>query len=119
MPSSRAVRSSSDESQGEGTMATSVQEPRPIIPALGPFYEKSGDPAWLVVRATAGGMLLVHGITKLTTSSIATFAANSMARRGIEPAVAAPHLIFFFENLGALCIILALFTRPFAAPFFL
>ena len=64
-------------------MATSVQEPRPIIPALGPFYEKSGDLAWLVVRATAGGMLLVHGITKLTTSSIAVFATNSMARRGI------------------------------------
>ena len=92
-------------------MTTSVQEPRPIIPALGSFYDQSRDLSWLVVRATAGGMLLVHGITKLTTSSIATFAANSMARRGIEPAVAAAYLIFFLETVGAICIILGLFTR--------
>ena len=99
-------------------MATSVQEPRPIIPALGPFYDQSRDLSWLVVRATAGGMLLVHGIIKLTTSSIATFAANSMARRGIEPAVAAAYLIFFLETVGAVCIIVGLFTRLFAAMIF-
>ena len=64
-------------SRGEGTMATSVQEPTPIIPALGSFYEKSRDLSWLVVRLTAGGMLLVHGSIKLTTSSIAAFATNS------------------------------------------
>ena len=63
-------------------------------------------------------MLLVHGLTKLTTSSIATFAANSMARRGIEPAVAAAYLIFFLETVGAICIILGLFTRLFAAMIF-
>ena len=99
-------------------MTTSVQEPRPIIPALGSFYDQSRDLSWLVVRATAGGMLLVHGLTKLTTSSIATFAANSMARRGIEPAVAAAYLIFFLETVGAICIILGLFTRLFAALIF-
>ena len=99
-------------------MATSIQEPTPIIPALGSFYEKSRDLSWLVIRATAGGMLLVHGITKLTTSSIAVFATNSMARRGIEPAVAAAYLIFFLETVGAVCIILGLFTRLFAAMIF-
>ena len=99
-------------------MATSVQEPTPFIPALGPCYETSRDLAWPVVRLTAGGMLLVHGITKLTTSSIAVFAANSMARRGIEPAVAAACMIFFLETFGAVCIILGLFTRLFAAMIF-
>jgi putative oxidoreductase len=99
-------------------MATSVLEPTPVIPALGPFYEKSRDLSWLVVRLTAGGMLLVHGITKLTTSSIAIFATNSMARRGIEPAIAAAYMIFFLETVGAICIILGLFTRLIAAMIF-
>ena len=99
-------------------MAISAQEPRLFIPALAPCYEKSRDLSWLVVRATAGGMLLVHGITKLTTSSIATFAANSMARRGIEPAIAAAYMIFFLETVGAVCIILGLFTRVIAAMLF-
>ncbi|MEA2915608.1 MAG: putative oxidoreductase [Bradyrhizobium sp.] len=99
-------------------MATFVQEPTPIIPALGSFYEKSRDLSWLVVRLTAGGMLLVHGTVKLTTGSIAAFAANSMAKRGIEPAVAAAYVIFFLETVGAICIILGLFTRLFAAMIF-
>ena len=67
-------------------MATSMQEPRPFIAALGQHYDTTRDLSWLVVRLTAGGMLLVHGITKLTTNTVAAFAANSMARRGIEPA---------------------------------
>jgi putative oxidoreductase len=104
--------------KGETTMTTSAQEPKLFIPPLAPCYEKTRDLSWLVVRATAGGMLLVHGITKLTTSSIATFAANSMARRGIEPAIAAAYLIFFLETVGAVCIILGLFTRVIAAMIF-
>ena len=99
-------------------MTTSTHEPRPIIPALEPFYHVTRDLSWLVVRLTAGGMLLVHGMVKLTTSSIATFAANSMARRGIEPAIAAAYMIFFLETVGAICIILGLFTRLFAAMIF-
>lgn len=99
-------------------MATSIQEPTPFIPALGPCYEKSRDLSWLVVRLTAGGMLLVHGCVKLTTSSIAAFATGSMARRGIEPAIAAAYMIFFLETVGAVCIILGLFTRLFAAMIF-
>src|SRR5882724_5163465 len=99
-------------------MATSMQEPRPLIGALGPCYKTTRGLAWPLVRLTAGGMLLVHGSIKLTTSSIATFAANSMARRGIEPAIAAAYMIFFLETVGAVCIILGLFTRLFAAMIF-
>ena len=95
-----------------------MQEPRPLIGALGPTYDKTRDLSWLVVRLTAGGMLLVHGIIKLTTSSIAAFATGSMARRGIEPAVPAAYMIFFLETIGAVCIILGLFTRLIAAMIF-
>src|SRR5688500_864135 len=96
-------------------MADTSGEPRRMIPALSPFYDQTRDLAWLIVRVTAGGMLLVHGITKLTTSSIAGFASGSLARRGIEPSVPLAYVVFFLETVGAICIILGLFTRAFAA----
>ena len=92
-----------------------TSEPRRIIPALGPFYDNTRDLSYLIIRLTAGGMLLVHGIQKLTLSSIAGFAANSLARRGIEPSVPLAYAVFFLETVGALCIIFGLFTRVFAA----
>src|SRR5215211_1065425 len=99
-------------------MSMPSQEPRPIISPLAPFYDNTRDISWLLVRLTAGGFLLIHGIQKLTLNSIAGFAANSMARRGIEPAVAAAYMIFFLETVGAVCIMLGLFTRLFAAMIF-
>ena len=68
-------------------------EPRPIVPPLAAFYSHARDLSYLIVRLTAGGMLLVHGIFKVMPMAekgfaavIAAFAAGSMARRGIEPA---------------------------------
>jgi len=93
-------------------------EPRPIIPALASFYSHTRDLSWLVVRLTAGGMLLVHGIFKVMpmaekgfTATIEAFAAGSMARRGIEPAILAAYAVFFLETFGAVLIMLGLFTR--------
>jgi putative oxidoreductase len=90
-------------------------EPRPIIPPLAGFYSHARDLSWLVVRLTAGGMLLVHGIMKVMpmaekgfTATIEAFAAGSMARRGID-------VVFFLETIGAVMIILGLFTRFIAA----
>jgi putative oxidoreductase len=86
-----------------------------VISALAPLYANAGDLSYLIVRLTAGGMLLVHGITKLTTGTIAGFAANSMAKRGIEPAMFMAYVVWTLETVGAVCIILGLFTRVFAA----
>jgi putative oxidoreductase len=97
-------------------------EPRPIIPALASFYARTRDLSWLVVRLTAGGMLLVHGIFKVMpmaekgfAATIEAFAAGSMARRGIEPAIPAAYAVFFLETIGALMIMFGLFTRFIAA----
>ena len=79
-------------------MADTSREPKRIIPALGPFYDSTRDLSWLVIRVTAGGMLLAHGITKLTTSSIAGFASASLARRGIEPSIPLAYVVFFLET---------------------
>jgi putative oxidoreductase len=104
------------------TSSTPPGEPKPIIPPLASFYVHSRDLAWLIVRLTAGGMLLVHGIMKLmpmtekgVAATIEAFASGSMARRGIEPALAAAYVVFFLETIGAVLIILGLFTRFVAA----
>jgi putative oxidoreductase len=100
----------------------SAGEPRPVIPPLASFYVHARDLSWLVVRLTAGGMLLVHGITKVLpmaekgfSATIEAFAAGSMARRGIEPALYAAYAVFFLETIGAVMIMLGLFTRFIAA----
>jgi putative oxidoreductase len=97
-------------------------EPRPIIPSLAGFYVHSRDLSWLIIRLTAGGMLLVHGIMKVMpmaekgfAATIEAFAAGSMARRGIEPAIVAAYIVFFLETIGAVMIMLGLFTRFIAA----
>jgi putative oxidoreductase len=99
-------------------MTMPAQEPRRIIPALAPFYDNARDFSWLLVRLTAGGFLLIHGIQKLTLNTIAGFAANSLARRGIEPSVPLAYAVFFLETVGALCIMFGLYTRIFAAMIF-
>ena len=65
-------------------------EPRLIIPAFESFYALARDLSYLVIRLTVGGMLLVHGITKLTSTTVAAFAAGSLARRGLEPSFHSP-----------------------------
>jgi putative oxidoreductase len=91
------------------------REPEPIIPALAPFYAWSSDFSYFLVRVAAGGTLLAHGVIKMTTSTIAGFAAGSLARRGIEPALPLAYVVWFMETIGAICIMVGLFTRFFAA----
>ena len=102
--------------------AVPAGEPKPIIPPLASFYLHARDLGWLVVRLTAGGMLLVHGIMKIMpmtergfAATIEAFAAGSLARRGIEPAIVLAYVVFFIETIGAVLIILGLFTRFIAA----
>jgi putative oxidoreductase len=93
-------------------------EPRPIIPAFGAFYAWSRDLSYLVIRLTAGGMLLAHGVAKLMYGSVAIFATAGLARRGIEPcagcALPLAYAVWTIETVGAICIMLGLFTRFFA-----
>ena len=90
-------------------------EPRPIIPALTRFYAFARDASYPLIRATVGGTLLVHGIGKLMGPPIAAFAQQSIAKRGIEPAMLVAYIVFINETIGAACVILGLFTRFFAA----
>jgi putative oxidoreductase len=90
-------------------------EPKLIIPALAPLYGQTRDLSWLIIRLAAGGDLLVHGIVKLMGPGVAAFATGSLARRGIEPALAMAYIVFFLETVGAVMIITGLLTRVMAA----
>lgn len=85
-------------------------EPKLVIPVLAPFYDRVRDLSWLLIRLTAGGVLLVHGIVKVTGPGIAGFAAG-LAHRGMEPALPFTYVIFFNETIGAICLMLGLLTR--------
>jgi len=85
-------------------------EPRLLIPALQPFYEAVRPLSWLLIRLTAGLMLIPHGWPKVQAGVAAT-AAGALAKRGIEPAEPLAIVIIALETIGGLCIALGLFTR--------
>jgi putative oxidoreductase len=95
-----------------------MAEAKPFIPLMAPLYDQTRDLAWPLVRLTAGGFLLVHGLTKVLNTTITAFAANSMAKRGIEPALAAAYAVWFLETVGALCIMFGFLTRLIAGMVF-
>ena len=80
---------------------------------LEPFYAWVRDLSWPIVRLVVGGTILVGGIRKLMEGTFAGFAANSMARRGIDPSIA--YYVYFNETIGAICMMFGLFTRFVAA----
>ena len=90
-------------------------DPRPLIPALGPLYAHTADLSWLIIRVTAGLMLLPHGIPKVFSQGVAAFAAAGLQKRGIEPALPLAFMVAFLETVGGVCIALGLYTRFFAA----
>jgi putative oxidoreductase len=91
-----------------------ASEPRLLVPALAPFYNLVRDLSYPLLRLTVGGILLVHGIVKVMGPGVTGF-AGGLVKRGIEPALPFAYLIFFNETIGAVCLILGLFTRPIAA----
>jgi len=88
-------------------------EARPLISGLGSLYEKIGPLHWPLIRATVGIILFTHGWPKLMMG-VQAVAANTLAKRGIEPALALAYILIFLEIVGAICITLGLFTRPIA-----
>jgi putative oxidoreductase len=100
-----------------GRNPAAAAEPRPVFPFLAPFYDWVRDLSWPFMRLVLGGLLIYHAVVsgKLTgATSIAQFAAG-LAKRGLEPAVPLAYVVFFNETIGAVCLILGLFTRVVAA----
>ena len=88
-------------------------EPRLLIPALAPFYNFAREISYPLIRVTVGGTLLVHGINRAMIPL--SRAAEEMAKLGHEPGMVFAVLALLNETVGAVCVILGLFTRFFAA----
>ena len=85
-------------------------EPRPLIPALGRHYAFASDLAYLIVRVTAGLMLIPHGWPKVFTAGVKGVSA-SMARYGLPFPELSAILIMGLETIGGVLIAIGLFTR--------
>lgn len=96
------------------TYADKGSDPKPMFPALRAVYENVAELYWPLIRVTAGAILLTHGWPKVV-AGVQVFAANSLAKRGIEPALFFAYVVVFLETVGAVLIMLGLFTRVIAA----
>src|SRR5579863_8220746 len=88
-------------------------EPKALIPALQPFYDRVIPLSWALVRVAVGWNLTVHGWGKLMRGPAASIPA--FAQLGFEPAPFFAWSSFLIEGLGGIGIMLGLFTRFFAA----
>jgi len=93
---------------------TAGEETRLLWPALRGFYDPFFEAAYALMRIVIGYILLMHGWVKIGAGAGAV-AASVMAKNGLEPAIAFAYAAMFLETVGAICIILGLFTRFFAA----
>jgi putative oxidoreductase len=89
-------------------------DPKPVIPALGKYYAFTSDLAYLIVRVTAGLMLVPHGWPKVFTRGASGVAAM-LTNYGIPMAQPFAYLIMSLETIGGILIAIGLFTRPVAA----
>ena len=88
-------------------------EPKLLFPGLAGFYAAVSDLWYPLIRIVAGGCLIYHGWAKLQTGI--TPIAAGMAKNGFVPGIAFGYAAMFLETVGAVCIVLGLFTRFFAA----
>ena len=86
---------------------------RLLFPGLAGFYATWRDIGFTLMRIIIGGILLVHGWGKVSSGEprIAAF----MGKLGLEPAAFFAYSAMFLETVGAVCVIIGLFTRFFAS----
>src|SRR5580704_17008242 len=89
-------------------------ETKLICPGLAGFYASWRDIAYTLVRVIIGYIVFMHGWAKVTGAGVAGVSAL-MSRQGLEPATLFALAAMFLETVGAICIIIGLFTRFFAA----
>jgi putative oxidoreductase len=93
-------------------MATGEQ--KLLIPGLAGFYDSWRDITYTLLRVIVGYILFMHGWGKVTGAGVAGISAY-MAKHGLNPGVLFAGAAMFLETVGAICIIIGLFTRFFAA----
>jgi len=95
-------------------MSDTAGTPRLLFPGLAGFYESVSELWYPMIRIAIGCILFMHGWAKVTGPGLAGV-TGYFAKQGMEPAVAFAAAAIFLETIGAICIVLGLFTRFFAA----
>jgi putative oxidoreductase len=88
-------------------------EPKLLFPGLAGFYASVSDLWYPLIRITAGVLLFIHGWAKLHAGPAGV--TGSFVRMGFPAPGAFAYAAIFLETVGAICIVLGLFTRFFAA----
>jgi putative oxidoreductase len=95
-------------------MSEAQAKPKLLLPFLQPFYDLVVPLSWPLIRVTVGGTMLAHGYARLFGPPLAAAAAE-FAKNGYQPALLVAYIVFINETIGAVCVMLGLFTRFFAA----
>ena len=88
-------------------------EPKLLFPGLAGFYATVSDLWYPMIRIGFGASLLFHGWGKVAAGQYTV--GTSLVKYGIEPSTPLGYVVVIIETIGALCIILGLGTRFFAA----
>ena len=88
-------------------------EPKLLFPGLTALYAAVSDLWYPMIRVAAGSSILYHGWGKVAAGQFTI--APSLVKYGIQPAGPLGYVVVFLETIGALCVILGLGTRFFAA----
>jgi putative oxidoreductase len=94
-------------------MSDVTRQPRLLIPALRPFYDKLEPLSWLLVRCAAGLILAVHGWGKIARGADAM--APAFLKMGYANPVPLIYFLILVEFVGGIAIAAGLLTRVFAA----
>src|SRR5581483_2741441 len=86
---------------------------RLIFPGLAGFYATWREISYALVRVVMGYIMFMHGWGKLNTGIAGI--GGFMAKNGLVPGGLFAGAAMTLETLGALCIVVGLFTRFFAA----
>lgn len=87
-------------------------EPKLIFPGLAGFYAKTSDLWYPMIRIALGAILFMHGWGKWN-AGMARIGGAFATNYGLPSSLA--YAALFLETVGAVCLIVGLFTRFFAA----
>jgi putative oxidoreductase len=90
-------------------------EPKLLFPGLAGFYAAVSDLWYPMIRISIGIILFMHGYFKLANAGIAKVAGNFGTNYGLPMPTFLAYSAVFLETVGAICIVIGLFTRFFAA----
>lgn len=89
-------------------------EPKLLFPGLAGFYAAVSDLWYPMIRIAIGAIIFMHGLPKVTTMGAAGV-AGFFGKIGLPMSGLLAYAAIFLETVGAICIIVGLFTRFFAA----